>query len=213
MRTFAITIGIVLLSFAIVSAQENKTATAQKPSYATLLERAKKSDPTLDFKELRFAYTETKEYSPYGADRDSRGKMFAAINANEFDKALESAEQILARNFLDLNGQFGAYVAHGELKHPDKSAFHKYMFVGLLKSIQDSGDGKTPATAFVVISTDEEYVLFNMMGFRVTDQALVNQDGHSYDRMTATNPKTNETVVYFFNIDKPFNHLGQSFKD
>jgi Domain of unknown function (DUF4919) len=209
----AISIAVLLLAFAIVSAQENKTAPAQKTSYANLLERAKKSDPTLDFKELRFAYTETREYSPYGADRDNRGKMFAAINGKQFDVALEHAEKILAGNFLDLNGQFGAYVAHGELNHPDKSAFHKYMFVSLLKSIQDSGDGKTPATAFVVISTDEEYVLFKILGLRVTNQALLNQDGHSYDRMTATNPKTNETVVYFFNIDKPFNHLGNSLKD
>jgi hypothetical protein len=31
-------------------------------------------------------------------------------------------------------------------------------------------------------------------------------------RMTAGNPQTNESVVYFFNIDKPFNWLSQSLK-
>ena len=70
----------------------------------------------------------------------------------------------------------------------------------------------TPTAQVVVISTDEEYALFNVLGLRATDQALVSQNGHSFDRMTASNPKTNETVVYFFNIDKPFNWLSQSLK-
>jgi hypothetical protein len=183
-----------------------------KPSYRELLERVKKSDSTVDFRELRMAYAETPEYSPYGGDRETRQKMFAALNAKEYDSALESAEKILAKNFVDLNGQFAAYVANRELGHADKATFHKFMFDGLLKSITGSGDGRSAETAFVVISTDEEYVLFNFLGLRPTAQSLVTQNGHSFDRMTANNPKTNEAVVYFFNIDKPFNWLGQSLK-
>ena len=183
-----------------------------RPSYAELLERAKKSDATLDFKELRMAYTETSDYNPYGADRESRQKMFAAVKAREFNQALEFAEKLLAKNFVDLNGQFGAYLSNRELGHADKATFHKFMFDGLMKSITSSGDGKTAETAFVVISTDEEYVFFSVQGLRPTGQSLVNQNGHSFDRMTALNPETNETVTYFFNIDKPFNWLGQSLK-
>jgi hypothetical protein len=55
-------------------------------------------------------------------------------------------------------------------------------------------------------------VLFNYLGLRAAEQSLITHNGHSFDRMTATNPKTNETMVYFFNIDKPFNWLGQSLK-
>lgn len=166
----------------------------------------------MDFRELRMAYTETSDYSPYGGDRETRQKMFAALKANEFAQALESAEKILAKNFVEINAQFAAYVANRELGKTDKATFHKFMFDGLIKSITASGDGKTAETAFVVISTDEEYVLFNFLGLRATNQSLIAQNGHSYDRMTAINPKTNETVTYFFNIDKPFNWLGQSLK-
>jgi len=67
-------------------------------------------------------------------------------------------------------------------------------------------------TAFVVISTDEEYALFSALGLRVTAQALINEKGHNYDKMTAVDPKTNETLIYYFNIDKPFNWLGNSLK-
>jgi hypothetical protein len=183
-----------------------------KNRYEDLLEKVKKSDQSVDFKELRLAYTETSSYSPYGGDRESFKQMFASLKANEFDKALASAEALLAKNYLDLNGHFGCFVAHRQLGHADKATYHKFVFEGLLDSIRKSGDGKTSDTAFVVISTDEEYVLFNFLGLRPTGQALINEKGHSYDKMTAVDPKTNETVVYYFNIDKPFNWLGNSLK-
>jgi hypothetical protein len=206
---------ILSASISLASSQEQPKKVTQDPaktSYAALLERAKKSDTTVDFKELRFAYTETPEYSPYGGDRDARQKMFTSLRAKEYEQALEPAEKILAKNFVELNAHFVGFVANRELGRADKAAFHKFMFDGLMKSITGSGDGKTPQTAFVVISTDEEYVVLNFLGLRPTGQSLINQNGHSYDRMASNDPKTNETVVYFFNIDKPFNWLGQSLK-
>jgi Domain of unknown function (DUF4919) len=201
-----------VVAFSFTQDPPKNSQDSPKPSFALLLERAKKSDATLDFKELRTAYTETTDYSPYGGDREMRQKMFAALNAKEFDSAVESAEKILAKNFVEINAHFVAYVAHRESGRTEKATFHKFMFDGLVKSITGSGDGKTAETAFVVITTDEEYTLFNILGLRPAGQALITQNGHSFDRMTVTNPKTNETVVYFFNVDKPFNWLDQSLK-
>ncbi len=206
---------VLVSAVGFASAQEppkKSPQTSSKSSYATLLERAKKSDATLDFKELRLAYTETSDYSPYGGDRETRKAMFAALSAKEYDHAVEFAEKILAKNYVEINAHFVAYVAHREAGRAEKSTFHKFMFDGLVKSITGSGDGKTAETAFIVISTDEEYTLFNVLGLRPAGQALITQNGHSFDRMTVTNPKTNETLVYFFNIDKPFNWLGDSLK-
>jgi hypothetical protein len=138
--------------------------------------------------------------------------MFAALKAKEYEQALAPAEQILAKNFVELNAHFVAYVANRELVRTEKATFHKFMFDGLMKSITGSGDGKSAETAFVVISTDEEYVVLNFLGLRPAGQSLINQNGHSYDRMAANDSRANEAVVYFFNIDKPFNWLGQSLK-
>jgi hypothetical protein len=194
-----------------------QTVVAQQPgpkvSYADLLERVKKQDSTVDFKELRTAYTETKEYSPYGGDSESRKAMFAALKAEEYEKALTESEKILAANYLDINAHFVAYAANNHLERSEKSGYHKYVFENLLKSISNSGDGKTMETAFFVISTDEEYALFNFMGLRPTGQALIADKGHHYDKMTATDPKTNENSTYYFNIDKPFNWLANSLKN
>ena len=196
----------VLLSSS-VSAQQ-----PQKLSYADLVAKVKKGDHSVDFKELRLAYTETKEYRPYGGDRTARKTMFAALNAKDYELALQQSDKLLAANFIDLNAHFIAFAANKGLGNAEKSAFYKYIFEGLLSSITDSGDGKTTDTALVVISTDEEYVLFNYLGLKVGNQALVEDKGHHFDRMTAVNSKTGETVVYYFNIDKPFNWLGNSLK-
>jgi uncharacterized protein DUF4919 len=200
-------LGLLLLPLAI-SAQ----APAKKESYETLLERVQKQDSSVNFSDLRLAYTETRAYDPYGGDKESRKAMFAAINARQFEPALAAAEKMLAANYLDMNAHFGAFVSHRELGHAEKSDFHKFVFQNLIKSVNESGDGKTMETAFVVISVDEEYVWFNYMGLRVSNQELVENNGHHYDRITATDPKTDKSVSFFFNIDKPWNWLGGSLK-
>jgi hypothetical protein len=183
-----------------------------KSTYEALLEKVKKNDPSVDFKELRLGYTDTREYSPYVGDSMARKNMFEALKQKDYDKTLANATTMLGSNYLDIMGHFGAFVAHRELGHADLSVYHRWVFEGLLNSIKNSGDGKTPETAFVVISTDEEYALFNYLGLRPQDQALIKEKGHDYDRMTALDPQTNQPVVYYFNIDKPFNWLGNSLK-
>lgn len=207
-RLVAFSVLCVLLLPAVGIAQQPLA----KVSYEALLERVKKQDPAVNFKELRLAYTESSGYNPYGGDREARKTMLSALKAKEFDKALESSNDILKANYLDLVAHFAALTAERELGNTDKSEYHKYVMQGLLKSISNSGDGKSMETAFVVISIDEEYALFNFMGLPVTAQTLVGDNGHHYDKMTAVDPKTDQSSTYYFNIDKPFNWLGNSLK-
>jgi len=169
-KTAFILFGLLLLQTAGLAQKP-----VEKVSYDVLLEKVKKQDAAVNFLELRLAYTETKQYNPYGGDRETRKAMFAALNGKQYDQALLSSEKILAANYLDINAHFGSYVANRELGNADKADYHKKIFLSLLKSISDSGDGKTMATAFVVISTDEEYALFNFMGVRPTAQALIEE--------------------------------------
>lgn len=184
----------------------------QKETYESLLEKLKKQDPAVDFTALRFAYTETKEYNPYAGPDENRKAMFAGLGDKQYEAALAASEKMLAANYLDMNAHFVASVSNRELGNKEKADFHKYVFQNLIKSVKDSGDGKAMETAFVVITVDEEYVLFNFMGLRVVSQALVEDKGRHYDKMTAKDPKTDETSVYYFNIDKPFDWLSKSLK-
>ena len=155
-------------------------------AYEALLKRIKDGDKTVDFKELRMAYAESSRYSPYGGDSEAQKAMFAAMRASQWDEVLKQSAKILEKNYVDINAHFGAFVANHE------------------KGITDK--------AFVVISTDEEYALLNYLDLRPMGQALINSGGHSYDKLTAVDPKTNEKYELFFNIDKPFGWLGNSLK-
>jgi hypothetical protein len=119
-------------------------------AYEALLKRVKDGDKTVDFKELRMAYADSSHYSPYGGDSDAEKAMFAALNSEKWDEALNQSSKILA--------------------------------------------------------------LLRLLGLRPTGQALINSGGHSYDKLTAVDPQTNDKYEFYFNIDKPFGWLGNSLK-
>ena len=196
-------------------AETPKQGAQQKPTaarYKELLEKLKKGERDVDFTELRMSYTETDDYDPYGGDREARQGMFAAINSGKWDDALKHSAKILEKNYVDINGHFGAFAANMRKGDAARADFHKYVFRGLLDSVQSGGDGKSIERAFVVISTDEEYALLNFLGLRSTSQALLNSGGHAYDRLAAVDPETKQTYDFFFQIDIPFGWLGRSLK-
>ena len=100
------------------------------------------------------------------------------------------------------------------LGRPKESDYHRYVYVSLLE---------TPSTPQATekrwrqlsswISTDEEYAFFQYIGVRFVSQALIDEKGHRYDKMTAKDPKTGQSGIYYFNIDKPFDWLRNRFKD
>ncbi|HZT60642.1 MAG TPA: DUF4919 domain-containing protein [Pyrinomonadaceae bacterium] len=181
-------------------------------AYDALLKRVKDGDKTVDFKELRMAYADSSHYSPYGGDGDAQKAMFAALNDEKWDEALKQSAKILEENYVDINAHVVADIANRSKGDTEKADFHNFVAKGLIHSITDSGDGKSTDKAFVVISTDEEYTLLNLLGLRPTGQALIKEKGHSFDKLNAVDPKTNDKYEFYFNIDKPFGWLGNSLK-
>lgn len=99
-----------------------------------------------------------------------------------------------------------------ELGDSDKASFHDFVLRGLLRSLMTSGDGKSPETAFQVISITEEYIVLDMLNLVTKDQKLVGLNTHQYDVMTAVHRETKEVLTVYFNVDIPFNWLNRQFK-
>lgn len=169
--------------------------------YDDLLAKLKKGDTAIDFAKLRFAYTETKHYSPYGIGADEKNALFDALNGKKYEDALKKAEDILKTNYVEMNAHLIAFVSNRELGEPEKSEFHKKVFTGLINSILDGADGKTAKTAYKVICVPEEYVVLNFLGLRRTSQALTDENGSKFDILTVIDSKTNESAKLYFNID------------
>lgn len=186
---------------------DDKPSDAQK-RYKELSERAKKGDQTVDFRAMRLAFFETPEYNPLTGMIDNRA-LNAALGQGDYAGAVKTAEAILEKNFVDLNAHMVAYIAHRETKNEEKAKYHRDIAEGLLNSIKATGDGKSPETAFEVISISEEYAMFRALGVRAIKQSLVQEKGHSYDAVVVVDPRTNQQTTYYFNVDKPFSAYGR----
>ena len=171
--------------------------------YEELVAKLKQGDTSIDFKKLRLAFTETKEFSPYGGS-ESRELMNDALAKKDFKEALKLANERLKNYYVDIDAHFTAMIANLELKREKEAGFHRNVVRGLLDSILDGADGKTAKTAYFVISIREEYFVMSYNGYRVAGQALKMLDGHTYDVLSGTNPDTKETAEVYFNIDKVF---------
>lgn len=196
---------IILLVALLSSAQEPQQTPkpTEKSKYDLLLEKAKQKDPSLNFTELRIAFYESPNYHPLTPMMTYR-PLNAALAQKNYEEALKIAESVFEKNFVEVNAHIVAQIAYQETGNAEKAALHKFMADGLLNSIKSSGDGKTPKTAYEVISINEEYGVVRSRGLRPIKQALVQDKGHSYDALTVTDPQTNQESTIYFNVDKPF---------
>jgi hypothetical protein len=194
----------------LVGALSTVSATGQSApkdpnSYEALAERARNKDQTLDFRQLRFAYADSIAAKPDTAA--NKKAMMKALNDKDFPSAIQNADTVLASNYVDMDAHFVEYVAHKELDESDPAGLHKFVLQGLLNSIVDSGDGKTPETAYVVIDVHEEYVMLRLAGIGLPkSQSYLRKDGHAYDAITYDDPQTKEEQKVYFNVDIPAKH-------
>ena len=201
-------VGIVCL-FALPTVYARQGA---KPDYSSLLEKVKKSDRAADFTALRMAYFDNPPAESKEADPKVIQAMFAALSDKKYDKVIESGQLILNGSYVNIDAHIALAAAYQGKKDANKEKFHAWVADGLIKSIVNSGDGKSKATAWTVISTDEEYVILRSFGLTPGTQSLLNENGHYFDKMDATDPQTKKKFTLFFNIDRPYGKLGKLLK-
>ena len=195
-------IGIsLLLGFAIPGASLSQPGKeGAKPTYESLLERVKKQDSTVDFTALRMAYFDSPKHK--WTDSDLRSAMFKALGDKSYDKAIDTAGKILTENYLDIDAHLISAIVSKRKNDQERQKLHDFVGKGLFRSILASGDGKSPETAYVVISVDEEYSFLRIQGLRTQEQSLVPLNGHHYDVMKVVSADGGQSTVYF-NIDRP----------
>lgn len=179
-----------------------KSSPAEKRKYESLLEKVKKGDRTVDFTELRLAFFESSNYNPYSPMLTYR-PLWGALAQNNYAEAIKIAQSVFEKNFIEVNANMVAHIAYRETGDTERAAFHRFMADGLLASIKSTKDGKTPETAYEVISVSEEYGLMRSLELRPFKQSLIQDKGHFFDALVVRD-KTNQESTVYFNVDKPF---------
>jgi len=206
---FAVAALMVTACTPLATGEQVKSA----PSYNELLARAKRGDRDLDYQALRYAYAGSPGYDPYGGSlRALKTAMGKAYREKDCLRVTGEAAKILEIDYVDIDAHMLADLCFRQLGDTARAEFHRAEARGLMRSILQSGDGKSPENAFVVIAVDEEYSLIGAMGLKVQKQSLVNQDGHAYDRMDVTGADADKAGVLFFNVDRPLSWMDEQFK-
>jgi len=86
------------------------------------------------------------------------------------------------------------------------------MLNGIVDSIIQSGDGKTPKTAYKAISVNEEYAVLGSLSLKLVKQKLIKKNGSSYDKMTVKSKKTGKTFDVYFNVNTPLKWMTEKMK-
>lgn len=164
----------------------------------------------VDFYELRMAYTDTKDYSPYTFDKKNTNKAFSFLRNKNFKKCLETSSEILRLEYVNLDGHLLSMICNTKLGFQEKSDYHKYVFLGLFKSIKNNGDGKSMDTAYTTISTNELYSFLNINNLSRIKQTLMSKGGKSYDVMYVINKENKKSTLYF-DISKQMAQINKLF--
>jgi hypothetical protein len=202
---------LVVASIVLASGLPAALPKNQAPdTYQALVARLKQGDITVDFRELRQAYAASPEYTD-GPDLEEVKAMYTAFNRRDFPEALKHSQKLLADCYLDIDAHQVAFLANREMHVEEEAEFHHRIAHGLIQAIMQTGDGKSPETAWAVLSTHEEYIILQVLGLRPGSQSLTQVGKHSYDKLEPVDSKTQQPVTLYFNIDKPMEHLNKLF--
>lgn len=183
------------------SAAQHTQQQAADQQYQQLLAEAQLAPEPRRLSILREAYTKTSAYKPYSmAERAVSGLMFEAIAKRDWQQCLKHTSTLLTAQFISLNGHYGAMVCQFESGNTEQGEYHQEVLDALMAAIWQSGDGKTPETAFFCTSTTELYAFINLHGFNAKAQALVWHEEQPYDLMTIVNPRDEHEFSWYFNI-------------
>jgi hypothetical protein len=178
--------------------------------YDALVTKAESGDTAIDYAALRLSYTQTDHYEPYPAGAvDLMLKAFKAMNDKNCPAAVESARAAVKLNYVEFRAH--AILADCYEQAGDAAGHDRELAIsgGIVKALLASGDGKSPETAYRVVTISEEYfILEAYYKAQRQEQSLINNAGHMYDSLTGK-LANGESVTLFFNIDPIFAAEGK----
>jgi len=152
----------------------------------------------VDFAKLRISYGKRADFDSLCSPHYRRKEWGKAMGMKKFELAYEIALDRYTKCPVDSGAHMWAYAALKELDREKQANEHKRWYKGLMNSILKTGDGKSPKTAYVTISVNEEYRLLQYIGLKAIGQSAINGPP-LVDKMVTTpiNGSTDEFTVYF----------------
>jgi hypothetical protein len=142
--------------------------------YSRLVERVRRFDSTLTKDELRLAYygqVFQRSYSPYGKGEDN-DLFIEKYNSGEHLAAMPYGEKAIKANPLVIGNLYKLGVCYKIAGNELMKKRVMRIFTRLLDCIEQSGNGKSCETSFVVTSVADEYVVLGDYDLDYDSQSL-----------------------------------------
>lgn len=173
--------------------------------YPELLRRFEAADTTMTVEQNYYFYygTATRpDYNPYrfsNYDELKEALSGDSIPEEGWRKAAQIIEKELESDPTNLRFHIYKQIVYSNLygKESQETLDAYVQVMMLFSAIMSTGDGKTPETAFHVISTTDEYGMMDMLGLSLKSQSLVERHGRSYDLMEFQENKYGLESLYF----------------
>ena len=182
-------------------------APTSNPTPAATNDRAARAESC---RKLRLGYARSAEYDPYNTKvREIRTRSVELLDKDDFKEAIAETARGLAIDKYNIDllmTRAAAFRASGDIKNADDT---RQRWMSLMDSIVTSGDGRSFKTAFQVISVDEEYALLAVMGLRMENQMLVENDGSEFDVLSVKAENSDQVFDLYFNVDIPLKWLNK----
>lgn len=158
----------------------------------------------VDFTALRAEYGNRDDFDTIcgGSAFDELG---AQAQAKDWSGIVATSGPWLESCPVDLDVQFLRAVALKETGRAEESDLHLGWYKGLAESVLASGDGRTPETAWVVISVHEEYAVLRGLRVKPVSQELLdgNIDAVEVER------RDGKRVTLYFDPKAHFRRLAR----
>ena len=197
----------LLVSFSGVSfAQHDAQVIVPKFNdyYSKTVQQLEWGNTNIDYKAFRKSFIESEQFKA-AAGRSSefdslKKEMYRAMHDTDYKRVIRITKAMLSIDYTSMLAHKILQQTYGILKDTaNKNKYHDIEF-GLLKSILDNGDGKTCATGWPVIQTQEEYFILYIVDAKLKTQSL-SPDGEC-DKMDVTTDDGEKT--YYFEISDVF---------
>jgi len=191
-----------------------QSATSSPPttaSYDQVVKKLQGGDLSVDFADLRMKYAASPQYEPEEGSAEAKD-MYGKLNAKDYEGALKAANAVLEKQYVNIDAHVVASAAYEGLRDDAAAKLHHDIVVGLVRSVLDSGQGTSTATAYKVISVGEEYALMRVLGFRPGKQSYLHEGKRSYDEMEMVNLKDNSTMTRYFDVTLSDEHMEKSLR-
>jgi hypothetical protein len=172
-------------------------------TFAAELAAARLDPEHVDFRRLRHLFAATSEFDPAAAVAFDPAPVEYELKNGERAAALVALDRALAGRWTDIAAHDYAITACEKTGFSDRARLHRAFLDGLARSILDSGDGRTPETAWHVISEAEEALLLHALHCRLEKCVTLEHHGQALHRLTARDTRDGRSFEIYVNVDIP----------